>query len=221
MKAGNAHYNHLGDLPKYVALFPLEGVLLLPGGYLPLNVFEPRYLEMIEDTMQGNRILGIIQPLPTIMNDKKPQLYKTGCLGRITSYSETGDGRIMIGLQGICRFTFLTENLTDKPYRIAKVQPEEDDLVERNDESKVDREGLLDTFENFLEAHEMEADWDSIMQAPTETLVNALSIIAPFGTAEKQALLEAPDIGTRAQTLIALTERSLMTRDDSEKPPLN
>lgn len=215
MKAGNAHYTGSQDLPDQVALFPLEGVLLLPGGYLPLNVFEPRYLEMIEDAMGGNRLIGIIQPLSG--DEPKPELYKIGCLGRISSYSETGDGRIMIGLQGICRFSLTGELATQTPYRIATIKPDPSDLVEPEDFDLVDREDLLNTFEEFLDANEMEADWDSIMQAPTQTLVNALSIVAPFGPAEKQALLEAPDIATRAETLIALTERSLMmqTGDDT------
>lgn len=221
MKAGNAHYTKLTDLPGEVALFPLEGVLLLPNGYLPLNVFEERYLEMVEDTMKGNRIIGIIQPHPEAQTDKKPELFKIGCLGRITNYSETGDGRLTIGLQGICRFTFVEECATDKPYRIAKIHPFEKDLVAQKDDGRVDRESLLNTFESFLEAHEMEADWGSIMQAPTTTLVNALSIVAPFGIAEKQALLEAEDTFTRAQTLIALTERALMFADNEEKPSLN
>lgn len=218
MKAGNAHYINVKDLPHEIGLFPLDGVLLLPNGYLPLNVFEPRYLELVEDAMRGNRLIGIIQPVPDSKDADKPDLYKKGCIGRITSYAETGDGRLMIGLQGVCRFKLESEVLTDKPYRIAKISVAADDLKERDLSDKINREELLNTFEKFLEAHEMEADWDSILQAPTESLVNALSIIAPFGTAEKQALLEAPDIVERAATLIALTERSLMEHDGEGKP---
>lgn len=218
MKAGNAHYIHDRDLPAEIGLFPLDGVLLLPNGYLPLNVFEPRYLELVEDVMRGNRLIGIIQPVFEIQNSKLPELYKTGCIGRITSYNETGDGHLMIGLQGVCRFNLDREITSDKPYRIARIKSDVDDLSEKDDSEKVNREELLNTFEHFLEVHEMEADWDSIMQAPTESLVNALSIIAPFGTAEKQALLEAPDIIARAETLIALTERCLMEHDSSERP---
>lgn len=220
MKAGNAHYIDINDLPHEIGLFPLDGVLLLPNGYLPLNVFEPRYLELVEDAMRSNRLIGIIQPVPESENADKPDLYKKGCIGRITSYAETGDGRLMIGLQGVCRFRLEKEIASDKPYRIAKISIVGDDLKEQDSSDKINREELLNTFEKFLEAHEMEADWDSILQAPTESLVNALSIIAPFGTAEKQALLEAPDIGARAATLIALTERSLMEHD-GDRQPLN
>ena len=219
MKAGNAHYIQVKDLPDEIGLFPLEGVLLLPNGYLPLNVFEPRYLELVEDAIKGNRLIGIIQPEPESNNAEKPELYKTGCIGRITSFAETGDGRLMIGLQGVCRFKLQKEITSDKPYRIAKISVDESDLVEQPDAGdKINREELLDTFEKFLDAHEMEADWDSIMQAPTESLVNALAIMAPFGTAEKQALLEAPDIVARAATLVALTERSLMEHSGDDKP---
>lgn len=218
MKAGNAHYIDIKDLPHEIGLFPLDGVLLLPSGYLPLNVFEPRYLELVEDAMRGNRLIGIIQPVPDSGNIEKPDLYKKGCIGRITSYAETSDGRLMIGLQGVCRFKLEKEILNDKPYRIAKISIVADDLKEQDSSNQINREELLNTFEKFLEAHEMEADWDSILQAPTESLVNALSIIAPFGTAEKQALLEAPDIRARAATLIALTERSLMEHSGDGKP---
>lgn len=217
-KAGNAHYIHASDLPNEIGLFPLDGVLLLPSGYLPLNVFEPRYLELIEHAMKGHRLIGIIQPVFEFPDIDFPELYKTGCIGRITSYNETGDGRLMIGLQGICRFKVDSEVKTSEPYRIARIKIDVDDLNETDDSEKVNRQELLDTFEHFLEVHELEADWDSIIQAPTESLVNALSIIAPFGTAEKQALLEAPDIVARAETLIALTERSLMEHESNDKP---
>lgn len=218
MKAGNARYIDVKDLPHEIGLFPLDGVLLLPSGYLPLNVFEPRYLELVEDAMRGNRLIGIIQPVPDSGNIEKPDLYKKGCIGRITSYAETSDGRLMIGLQGVCRFKLEKEILNDKPYRIAKISIVADDLKEQDSSNQINREELLNTFKKFLEAHEMEADWDSILQAPTESLVNALSIIAPFGTAEKQVLLEAPDIRARAATLIALTERSLMEHNGDGKP---
>ncbi|EJF89358.1 LON peptidase substrate-binding domain-containing protein [Bartonella tamiae] len=217
MKSGNAHYNSVTDLPEEIALFPLEGVVLLPGGYLPLTVFEPRYLEMVEDVMSHNKLIGIIQPLEeNTIDEQKPQLFATGCIGRITTYSENGDGRLLIGLQGVCRFQLLKERDTQKSYRIAKILPEIYDLFDRENGDDINREELLSTFEEFLHANQLDADWDSITEAPTQTLVNALSIIAPFGAAEKQALLEAPDVKTRAQTLIALTERSLMVQNGDD-----
>ncbi|WP_455481719.1 LON peptidase substrate-binding domain-containing protein [Bartonella sp. B35(2025)] len=210
MKAGNIHYNCENDLPKQIALFPLEGALLLPGGFLSLNIFEPEALKMIEDVMVSNRLLGIIQPLSSNTDCLSTQLYRIGCVGRITNYNETGNGRLFIVLQGICHFTLEQELVNTKSYRIAVIQLNTKDLQEPDVSESINRDNLLNIVEKYLTIHEIEYNWNSIIQTPTPILVNAFSSLIPFTPAEKQALLEAPDIGSRAQTLLALTERSLM-----------
>ncbi|WP_455476379.1 LON peptidase substrate-binding domain-containing protein [Bartonella sp. B17] len=210
MKAGNVLYNDENDLPKQIALFPLEGALLLPGGVLSLNIFEPEALEMVEDVMLSNRLLGIVQPLPSRTDCLSTELYKTGCIGRITNYNETGNGRLFIILQGICRFTLEQELANTKSYRTASIKSNTKDLQESKISEEINRENLLNIVEKYLTIHEIEYNWSSILQTPTTILVNAFSTLIPFTPAEKQALLEAPDIGSRAQTLLALTERSLM-----------
>lgn len=227
MQAGNAHYRKAGDLPETVAVFPLKGALLLPGGQIPLNIFEPRYLAMVDAEIAAERIIGIIQPSfavsesvekgeTDLLDDgTKPELCTVGCLGRITSYAETGDGRVMITLQGICRFRVLEEISTRHPYRQCRIAPFLADLDEVHDAEEVDRDALLRAFREYLDTNNLEADWASIAKAGNEMLVNALSIMSPFGPAEKQALLEAPDLKTRAATLIAITEIALAReRDD-------
>ncbi|WP_208436226.1 LON peptidase substrate-binding domain-containing protein [Bartonella phoceensis] len=216
MKAGNIHYNCENDLPKQIALFPLEGALLLPGGFLSLNIFEPEALEMVESVMVSNRLLGIIQPLSSETDHLSTQLYKIGCIGRITNYNETGNGQLFIILQGVCRFTLEQELMNTKSYRTALIRSNIEDLQEPDMAENVHRESLLNIVEKYLTIHEMEYNWSSIMQAPTPLLVNAFSALIPFTPAEKQALLEAPDIGSRAQTLLALTERSLMKQTGAD-----
>ncbi|MET3590162.1 Lon protease-like protein [Bartonella silvatica] len=216
MKAGNIHYNCENDLPKQIALFPLEGALLLPGGFLSLNIFEPEALEMVESVMLSNRLLGIIQPLSSDTDHFSTQLYKIGCIGRITNYNETGNGQLFIILQGVCRFTLEEELTNTKPYRTALIRSNIKDLEEQDTTEHINRENLLNIVEQYLTIHEMEYNWNSIIQAPTPLLVNAFSALIPFTPAEKQALLEAPDIGSRAQTLLALTERSLMKQTGAD-----
>ena len=210
MKAGNETYSKLSDLPQTVALFPLAGALLLPAGNMPLNLFEPRYLSMFDDALRGDRIIGMIQPrfdLDDDQDDDDPVLCDVGCMGRISAFQETGEGRILINLSGVCRFRVMEEIESKKPYRLAKVAGFADDLSDSEAaEKQVDRDGLLRTFKQFLEANDMEADWEGVREASTETLVNTLSMMSPYGPAEKQALLEAEDLKTRAETLVAITE---------------
>lgn len=215
MQVGNARYRTGADIPELVPVFPLTGALLLPGGQLPLNIFEPRYLEMVEDALAGKRIVAMIQPHvdDSDKDDRDkfdetahPTLSQVGCLGRITTYSETGDGRVLITLQGICRFRVLEEVNSRRPYRQCRITPFLADLEEPRDLGEIDRDALLRAFKDYLEVHSLEADWDSISRAANDTLVNALSMMSPFGPAEKQALLEASDLKTRAATLIAITE---------------
>ncbi|WP_343315657.1 LON peptidase substrate-binding domain-containing protein [Brucella sp. BE17] len=225
MQVGNARYRTGDDIPDQVPVFPLKGALLLPGGQLPLNIFEPRYLEMVEHALAGKRIIGMIQPRIEGDDDEavaqldetvNPPLSTVGCLGRITTYAETGDGRLLITLQGICRFRVREEVNCRSPYRQCQIIPFLADLEETRDAGEIDREALLQAFRDYLEAHNLEADWDNIARAGNETLVNALSIMSPFSPAEKQALLEAPDLTTRAATLIAITEMVLAKEKDND-----
>ena len=210
MIVGNARYVKREDLPDTARVFPLTGALLLPGGQLPLNIFEPRYLAMFDAALAGDRLIGIVQPALTesanAADIARPTLSSVGCIGRITSFAETGDGRYITSLSGICRFRLLDEVGAGHPYRSFKIAPLLADLSAEDDESAVDRAELLRVFRAYLDANKLEADWESVERAGNRTLVNSLSMMSPFGPAEKQALLEAPDLKTRAETLIAITE---------------
>ena len=216
MQAGNRHYRTREDIPDIIAVFPLTAALLLPGGQMPLNIFEPRYLEMVDATLASNRVIGMIQPRfdAATEDEAMPPLCDIGCLGRITSFAESGDGRVLLALQGICRFRVIEEIAAKTPFRQCRIAPFLTDLDEGTGADEVDRDGLLRTFRAYLEANNLEADWESVSRAGNETLVNALSMMSPYGAAEKQALLEAPDLKTRAETLIAITEIAL-AREES------
>ena len=210
----NAVYKAPDDLPGVIAVFPLPGALLLPRGQMPLNIFEPRYLAMIDDALRtGTRLIGMIQPDPAHPgpDQARPHLFRIGCIGRITQFAESGDGRYLIQLTGIARFRIEEEVQADTPYRQWRVtyRPFVDDFVARKGEGEVDRKTLLRTLADFLKANNLKADWAGIENAPNEALVNALAMMSPYGAAEKQALLEAPDLKTRAEILIAVTEIEL------------
>lgn len=209
MKAGNYSYRRATDIDNVIPVFPLSAALLLPGGHLPLNIFEPRYLAMTDRALAGSRLIGMIQPRldGAIRADGEPELCQVGCVGRLSSVSETGDGRYMVTLNGICRFRVIEEIAVKTPFRQCRIVPFESDLHENeDDEEAIDRGALLRAFRAYLDANNLEADWDSVNQAENASLVNALSMMVPYGAAEKQALLEAPDLKTRADTLIAITE---------------
>ena len=220
----NATYRAPADLPDVIAVFPLPGALLLPRGQMPLNIFEPRYLAMIDDALRdGHRIIGMVQP-ETRRQDSaaQPALYKVGCVGRITQLAETGDGRYLIELTGVARFEIADELTVTTPYRQCRVRYERfaDDFVARKGEELVDRNALLRTLRAFLKANDLKADWKGIEKAPNEALVNALSMMSPYGVAEKQALLEAKDLKSRADILVAVTEIELAKRNTEGEPPL-
>ncbi|WP_217577110.1 LON peptidase substrate-binding domain-containing protein [Mesorhizobium sp. GbtcB19] len=216
MRVGNALYRLAKDLPPAIPVFPLAGALLLPGGRMPLNIFEPRYLQMIDQAMAGSRLIGMIQPSldGALRDDGEPELCNVGCAGRIISLAETGDGRYLISLQGVCRFRIGQELTAKAPFRQCKIAPFLADLEEDPAAAEVDRPALLKAFRAYLQANDLEADWESVSRAENGMLVNALSMMAPYGPAEKQALLEAPDLKTRAETLIAITEMTLAREDD-------
>jgi Lon protease-like protein len=206
-------YHNPGDLPEVIPVFPLPGALLLPRGQMPLNIFEPRYLAMIDDALRsGLRLIGMVQPDPSHPgSEDKPNLYKVGCVGRLTQLAETGDGRYLIQLTGIARYRIEDELTVPTPYRQCRVTfvPFIDDFDARKGEDAVDRESLLKALKDFLNANNLKADWEGIENAPNEALVNALAMMSPYGPAEKQALLEAPDLKTRAELLVAVTEIEL------------
>jgi Lon protease-like protein len=205
-------YHSIDDLPRTLGLFPLTGVLLLPRGQLPLNVFEPRYLALVESALSGSRLIGMIQPTENEDKTLKPALSAIGCAGRITGYRETDDGRYLITLTGICRFRVAEELDTPASFRAIRPDfaPFAGDLVE-GDEPDFPRDRMLAALNDYLQRRELKADWRSVMNAPAETLVNALAMLCPFEPNEKQALLEAPSWEERVSTLLALLEMSSVT----------
>ena len=221
----NAHYRGPIDLPEVIPVFPLPGALLLPRGQMPLNIFEPRYLAMVDDALRdGHRLIGMIQPdVAHADNDAAtPPLFKIGCVGRITELAESGDGRYLIELTGIARFHIEEELRVKTAYRQCRVTyaPFADDFVARKGEDQVDREAVLTALRNFLAANNLNADREGIEKAPNEALVNALCMMSPYGAAEKQALLEAPDLKSRAEILVAITEIELAKKDSEGEPQL-
>jgi Lon protease-like protein len=202
-------------LPQRIPFFPLRGAILLPRSGLPLNVFEPRYLAMIEDVMSGLRVLGIVQPASGDSDEsplsKSAPLRRVGCVGRVTAYQELDDGRLGIGLTGIARCTLESEVPSPKPYRTFTVDFERfvGDFAAGSGEDDVDRQGLLAALKSYLEARHQHADWSAISKSSSESLVNMLAIASPYGPEEKQALLEAPTLKARAEALIALSEMEL------------
>ena len=216
----NVVYASAADLPQIIPVFPLTGALLLPRGQMPLNIFEPRYLAMIDDVMKSHRIIGMVQPDET-QAGSKPKLYSKGCAGRITSLSETGDGRYLVTLTGVARYQIDEEMSVITPYRQCRVDFDAfaQDFDEAAGEEDVDRAGLLRTLRDFADAHGLSVDWKGIDDAPNDALVNALSMMSPFGAREKQALLEARDLKTRADVLIAIAEIEL-ARNAGDSPSL-
>jgi uncharacterized protein len=212
------------DLAQVIAVFPLPGALLLPRGQMPLNIFEPRYLAMVDDSMRSeHRLIGMIQPDTAHPGPEgRPNLYKVGCVGRITQLAESGDGRYLIQLTGIARFRVEEELRVTTPYRQCRVTYASflDDFTPRKGEEAVDRTSLLQALSEFLKANDLKADWDGIEKAPNEALVNALAMMSPYGSAEKQALLEAPDLKTRAEILVAVTEIELAKKTTGDDTPL-
>lgn len=214
-------YRKPADLPEIIPVFPLQGCILLPRSTLPLNIFEPRYLEMLDDILAGERLMGIIQPLTHSEEEESPQnndtpLRQTGCVGRLTAFSETEDGRVLITLAGISRFKIVTERPTEKPYRSVQVsyEPYAEDFIRGHGQEAVDWQRLLEVLKTYLAARQMTADWHSIERSPAELLVNTLSMISPYGPEEKQALLEARSLKERSEVLMALAQMEMATPED-------
>ncbi len=213
-----ASYNQLSDLPQLIPVFPLDGALLLPGGELPLQIFEPRYLNMIDDAMAGDRVIGMIQTRGG--SRARPTLADVGCVGRITSYAETSDGRYLITLTGVCRFQAGEELDLRLPYRQlrAKYDRFSGDLQDEEAvASAAARARFATALKRYLNERELDIDWETAHDAPLEALVNSLCMGLPFEPAEKQAFLEAPDLASRFEVLTTLLEIDATDPDDEHQ----
>jgi Lon protease-like protein len=215
-----AGYRKTKDLPGVIPVFPLDGALLLPNSVLPLQIFEPRYLNMVDDAMAGARVIGMIQTRGEGPRDR-PDLVEVGCAGRITSYSETGDGKYLIALTGVCRFRVGRELAEPKPYRLvqADFSAFETDLLDETEAEGFERPPLLALLRRYLDHRGLGVEWDVVNAAPAPALINSLSMALPFAPAEKQALLEAPDLESRRTVLTALLEIDSAWPTDEDDAP--
>jgi Lon protease-like protein len=201
------------ELPKEMPIFPLRGALLLPRGRLPLNIFEPRYLSMVQDALaMPSRMIGMIQPLePAEGAEGEPGLYRVGCGGHISSFSETEDGRLLITLTGICRFTIAAELRKRHGYRA--VVPDWQEFIsdfEEELEADIDRPRLLTALKDYFKHHGIDANWEAIDHTPDDRLVTSLAMICPFEHSEKQALLEASGLHMRTELMTTMIEMALL-----------
>jgi uncharacterized protein len=196
-------YRSAADMPEVLAVFPLRGAIILPRASLTLNVFEPRYLALVDHVLAGDRLIGMVQPAPEAGNAESPSgksfpLRRVGCAGRLFSFTESDDGRLMIALAGVARFAVTGDVSGNMPFRFCQADftPYAQDFIAGHGEDDVDRPLLLATLRNYLIANNLNADWERINGATSERLVNTLSILSPYGPEEKQALLEAPARGS-------------------------
>lgn len=200
------------DLPEVIPIFPLPGALLLPRARLPLNIFEPRYLAMLDDTLKTpERLIGMIQPAAVTKEDGARRLHQIGCAGRVTAFQETEDGRYLITLSGVSRFRLKEVREGFTPYLRAQVawNSFEGDLGREEIDDEFDRPAFLEVLARYFEAAQLSSDWDSMKEADEELLVNTLSILCPFDPEEKQALLEARTLANRRAILVMLMEFAL------------
>lgn len=207
------------DLPETIPVFPLPGALLLPRTRLPLNIFEPRYLAMLDDTLRSeHRLIGMIQPLDTPDGDGETRLHHIGCAGRLISFSETDDGRYLVTLGGVSRFRVAGKVDGFTPYIRAAVEWNDfdRDLGPAENDPGFDRTRFLSTLGRYFETVNLSSDWDSLKEADAELLINSLAILCPFESEEKQALLEAPSLETRRETIVTLMEFVLASGGNSE-----
>lgn len=211
-------YRKTLDLPLVIPVFPLDGALLLPGGQLPLNIFEPRYLNMLDDAMSGERMIGMVQTRPG-GDIARPALAPIGCAGRVTSFAETSDGRYLITLTGVARFRLGEELPARTPYRQVRADfaPFDLDLREDQQEPVGDSAPLLNALRRYLDHRGLAIDWSEAQAAPSDALINSLAMALPFDPLEKQALLEARTIADRRSTLVALLE--IDAAQDDDEPP--
>lgn len=209
-------YHRIENLPRRIPVFPLTGAILLPNCQLPLNIFEPRYLNMIDDAMSGSRLIGLVQASEPATQAAAPALAKVGCVGRLTSYSETDDGRYLINLFGLCRFRIKRELSAQTPYRLVEadyslfrhdIEPRpQTDGEERGAGGALDRDSILGSLRFFLDTHRLQLDWQEVESISAHELVDVLTQMCPFDSYAKQKLLEAPDHASRGQLLRVLLE---------------
>ncbi len=214
----NRVYRRAKEMPRLLPVFPLAGALLLPRRPIQLTVFEPRYLAMLDDALTGERLIGMIQPSAgDDAEEPSPELYPIGCAGRIVQYAEIGDNRCFLTLMGVARFRVAKEQATETPYRL--VRPDfsgfAGDFREGLGESAVDRDGLVEALRAFADANRIKIDWEDVDKASNETLVNGLAMLSPYGAKEKQALLEAEDLKSRAEILVAISQMELARSADA------
>ncbi|MEM1382579.1 MAG: LON peptidase substrate-binding domain-containing protein [Pseudomonadota bacterium] len=206
------------DLPEVVPIFPLPGALLLPRARLPLNIFEPRYLAMLDDSMRlDHRLIGMVQPSDGSV--QPPKLHKIGCAGRVTSFSETEDGRYLIALTGISRFRIQAELDGFTPYRRVRADWSgfDADLATEESADGFDRDAFMAILKRYFQAAKLSSDWDAMRDADPEMLINSLSMMCPFDVEEKQALLEAPRLSDRSETLTALMQFAIASGGGENK----
>ncbi len=203
----NRNYIRASEIPTKIPLFPLSSVILLPKGELPLNIFEPRYLEMFDHALAGDRLIGMIQYAKSGDNAEL-QYEKIGCVGRITSFQETGDGRYLIALSGISRFEIISIDPIPHPYVWANVNYENfaDDLHEHQKIPNLNLDPLFKTLQEYFELQQLDTDWNALRAAPVETLISAMIMVLPLNASEKQALLETKKFEDQVQLFIALAE---------------
>lgn len=203
----------IADLPEMLALFPLSRALLLPQTHRPLNIFEPRFVEMIDDCLAGNRLVGLIQPHNA--DEEAPRgavpLAGVGCIGRLVHFEEQEENRYFVILEGVCRFEPIEELTVATPYRQARISTQKfaSDFMPDLGAEKIDRKRLITVLRDYADFAQIEVDWDDIEDTGTGELVNLAAMLSPYGAREKQALLEAPTLNERAETLIALAEMEM------------
>jgi uncharacterized protein len=214
-------YETIANLPATLPVFPLPGALLFAREVLPLNVFEPRYLEMMDDVLVGDRMVGIVQPLETDIGAGIPKLQSVGCAARLTGFQETEDDHYLISLKGICRFTLgLEEDPKARAFRTvaADYSAYDFDLKPSQEAGQINRKRLLEVVKEYLDRNNMDVNWDVIHQTPDESLINYFCMVSPYGIRERQALLEAPSLTDRTDMMIALAEMLLAQGQDDDPP---
>jgi Lon protease-like protein len=209
-------YSGGGRLPAELPVFPLTGVLLLPRGRLPLNIFEKRYLAMCDDALAGDRLIGMIQPSDPYAADRSPPLFTVGCAGRITSFNESGDGRYLVALDGVARFKVREELPLHRGYR--RIVADWTNFAADLDEEAFafDRHRLIRLLQAYFRQQQLSANWDAIGQAPDERLLTSLAMICPFQPPEKQALLEAGCLSDRARLMMSLLEIAIASHGEGD-----
>ena len=214
-----SHDIPFGELPPVLPIFPLSGALLLPRGRLPLNIFEPRYLKLIEDVLGADRLIGMVQPTRSEHESEAPPLFGMGCAGRINAFAETDQRRYLITLAGVCRFRIAEELSVTTPYR--QVRPEwspfEGDC-ERDADPMIDRERLVTSLRAYLGVQGIQIEWETLEELDNEALVTSLAMACPFDPTEKQAMLEAESVEERGRALTALLEMGAIAGDADGAP---